>query len=61
VPPAVSHSGVGPWHAVAFVAEHAPHAPLGWHAVVAPPQSASPVHARQVFVLVSHTGFVPPH
>ena len=61
MPPVVSHSGVGPAQAVAFVPEHAPHAPLGWHAAVAPPQSASPEHARQVFVPVSHTGFVPPH
>jgi hypothetical protein len=29
VPAAVSHAGVAPEHLVAFVAEHAPHAPLG--------------------------------
>ncbi|HEX4405119.1 MAG TPA: hypothetical protein VH560_09855 [Polyangia bacterium] len=61
VPPVVSHNGVAPLQAVAFVVEHAPHAPLGWHAAVAPLQSVSPAHARHVFVPVSHTGFVPPH
>jgi hypothetical protein len=61
VPPVVSHTGVAPAHAVAFVVEHAPHAPLGSQAAVAPLQSASPPHARHVFVPVSHTGFVPPH
>ncbi|HVR01005.1 MAG TPA: hypothetical protein VMT47_02640 [Polyangia bacterium] len=48
-------------HAVAFEAEHAPQAPLGWHAGVAPPQSASAAQARHLFVPVSQTGFVPPH
>jgi len=61
VPPVVSHTGVAPAHAAVFVVEHAPHAPLGWHAGVAPLQSASPAHARHVFVLVLHTGLVPPH
>jgi hypothetical protein len=44
-----------------FVAEHWPHAPDGWQAGVAPPQSASPAHARQVWVAVLQTGNVPPH
>jgi hypothetical protein len=49
--------------AAAFVAEHAPHAPLGWHAAPAlePAQSASRAQARQVLVPLSHTGFAPPH
>ena len=42
-------------------AEHSPHAPLAWHAGVAPPHSPSPAHDRQVFVARLHTGAVPPH
>ena len=42
-------------------AEHSPHAPLAWHAGVAPPHSLSPAHARQVCVAEAHTGVAPPH
>jgi hypothetical protein len=52
---------VAPPHALALVAEHWPHAPLDWQAGVAPLQSASAAQARQVCVVVLHTGFVPPH
>jgi hypothetical protein len=61
VPVIVWHVGLVATHAVAFVTEHAPHAPEGWHAGVAPPQSASPAQARHVLVPASQTGFVPPH
>jgi hypothetical protein len=53
------HTGVAPAQAAAFVAEQAPHAPFGWQAGVAPPQSASAVHARQVCVVVLQVGVVP--
>jgi hypothetical protein len=46
VPEPVSHSGVVPVHDVRFVAEHAPHAPPGWQAGVAPPHSPSATQAR---------------
>jgi hypothetical protein len=36
VPAAVKQAGVAPEHLVAFVAEHWPHDPSGWHAGVAP-------------------------
>jgi hypothetical protein len=58
---AASQTGVAPPHAVAFVAEHCPHAPDAWHAGVAPPHSASPAQARHVCVLVLQTGVVLPH
>ncbi len=61
VPLDTSHSGVVPVHLLAFVAEQIPQAPLGWHAGVAPPQSPSPVHPRQVWVAVLHTGVEPEH
>jgi hypothetical protein len=48
VPTTVLHTGVAPAQAVAFVAEHAPHEPPGWHAGVEPPQSASAAQARHV-------------
>ena len=54
-----SQTEVAPPHAVRFVAEHCPHAPLVSHAGVAPPQSPSPAHPRQVWVAVLHTGVVP--
>jgi hypothetical protein len=47
VPGPTSQAGVAPVQAVAFVAEHCPHAPDGSHAGVAPPQSPSPAHPRQ--------------
>jgi hypothetical protein len=62
-PRGTSQTAVAPWHVVAFVAEHAPHAPVGWQAGVAgvAAQSVSPAQPRQVFVPVSQTGFAPPH
>jgi len=60
-PPAVKQTGVAPPHCEPLVAEHCPHDPDGWQAGVAPPHSLSPVHARQVCVVVLHTGVVPPH
>jgi hypothetical protein len=60
-PRGTSQTAVAPAQAVMFVAEHAPQAPDGWQAGVAPPQSASPVHPRHVFVPASQTGFEPPH
>ena len=47
VPVGAWQSGVVPVHAVAFPAEHWPHAPPGWHAGVAPPHSPSPAQPRQ--------------
>jgi hypothetical protein len=61
VPAGASQTGVAPVHAAALVLEHAPQAPDGSQAGVAPPQSASPAHARHVCVVVLQTGFVPPH
>jgi hypothetical protein len=58
---AVLHTGVAPVHAVLFVAEQTPHAPVGSQAGVAPLQSISPVHARQVLVPVLQTGVVLTH
>jgi hypothetical protein len=60
-PRATSHIDVPPMQAVMLVAEHAPHAPEGWQAGVAPPQSASLAQARHMFVPVSQTGLVAPH
>jgi hypothetical protein len=42
-----------------LVAEHTPHAPLGWQAGVPPPHCASPVHPVHVPVDVVQTGVVP--
>ena len=61
VPVAVKQAGVAPEQALAFVAEHCPHAPDDWHAGVAPPHSLSPPQARQVWVVVLQIGTVPPH
>jgi hypothetical protein len=55
-PAAVSQRGAAPPHVVAFVAEHAPHAPDGWHAGVDPPHSPSPTQPRQTCVTPSQTG-----
>lgn len=60
VPLVVKQAGVAPEHAPALVAEHCPHAPLGWHAGVDPPHSPSPPQARQRCVPPSHTGVEPP-
>jgi len=46
---------------VTLPSEHWPHAPVGWQAGVAPLQSTSPAHARQVCVVVLQTGVRPPH
>ena len=46
---------------MAFVAEHWPQAPPGWHAGVAPPHSLSPPQARQVCVLKLQIGVDAPH
>jgi hypothetical protein len=51
---------VAPVQWVEFVAEHWPHAPPDWQAGVAPPHSASPAHARQVWNAGSQTGAAPP-
>jgi hypothetical protein len=59
VPLAVKQAGVAPEQAVAFVAEHWPQEPPGWHAGVAPPHWLSAVHAWQVWVVPLHTGVVP--
>jgi hypothetical protein len=48
-------------HVDELVAEHSPHAPEGWQAGVAPPQSPSAAHDRQAWVAVLQTGVVPPH
>ena len=61
IPAAVSHTGVPPLQRVAFVAEHCPHAPPGWHAGSAPPQSSSAAQARQAWKIGSQTGVAPPH
>jgi len=61
VPEPTSQRGVASVHAVAFVAEQAAQAPLGWQAGVAPPHWLSAVQPRHVCVAVSQTGLVPPH
>ena len=61
VPLVVKQTGVAPEHSAAFVAEHWPHAPPGWHAGVDPPHSLSPPQARQVCVAVLQIGADPPH
>jgi hypothetical protein len=61
VPAVASQVAVGLTHAVAFVAEHWPHAPVGSQTGVAPPHWASAPQALQVFVAVSQNGFVLPH
>ena len=61
VPADTRQAGVLPVHLLALLAEQTPHAPDGWQAGVAPPQSLSPPHARQVCVDRLQTGVVPPH
>jgi hypothetical protein len=64
VPPPISQAGVGLTHAVALLAEHWPQAPDAWHAgaeafnIV---HSPSAPQARQVWLVPSQTGVVPPH
>ena len=60
VPDKVRQTGVAPEHAVAFVAEHCPHAPPGWQAGVEPPHSLSTPQARQVRNDGSQMGVEPP-
>jgi hypothetical protein len=60
VPAVVSHEGTEPPHLLTLVAEHAPHAPEGSQAGVAPPHSPSPAHPRHACVVVLHTGVAPP-
>jgi hypothetical protein len=60
LPEGVWQSGVVSVHAVEFVAEHWPHAPLGWQAGVAPLHSESPEHPRHAWNAGSHTGVEPP-
>ena len=50
-----------PVQATLFENEHWPQAPDGSQAGVAPPHSLSPPQARQVCVVVLHTGVMPPH
>ena len=65
---AVSHVGVPPLQAVAFVAEHVAHVPFArhagappvWHARVAP-EPLSPLHVAHVPVAVLHVGVAPAH
>lgn len=57
-PSVASHSAVAPAHAIVFVAEHAPHAPLGSQAAVVPPHSPSASQPRHTCVTPSHTGLV---
>ena len=48
VPEPTSHAEVAPAQRRELVDEQAPQAPVGWQAGVAPEQSASPPHARQM-------------
>jgi hypothetical protein len=59
VPVAASHVDVAPPQRPAFVAEHWPHEPPGWHTGFAGPHCASAVQPRQVCVAASHTGLPP--
>ena len=61
VPDGASQAGVAPPHALAFVAEHWPHAPEGSQAGVAPPQSLSRAQDRHTCVPPSQIGVAPPH
>lgn len=61
VPFATLQACVAPEHELAFVAEHWPQAPEGWHAGVAPPQSWSAEQGTQVCVTRSQAGVVPLH
>jgi hypothetical protein len=59
VPVATLQAGIDPLHFVLLVAEQTPHAPEGWQAGVAPPQSPSPPQARQVWLVPSQIGVAP--
>jgi hypothetical protein len=58
---ATTQIGLLPPHRVALVAEHSPHAPLLWHAGVAPPQSASEAQPTQMPAATLQAGVAPPH
>ena len=60
VPVVPLQTGVPPVHAIAFVGEHWPHAPVDWQAGVAAPHSPWTAQARQVLVLPLQMGVVPP-
>jgi hypothetical protein len=60
-PGPMSHAGVAPVHRLVSLAEHWPHAPPGWHAGVAPPHSPLPAQPRQVWLVPSQIGVLPPH
>jgi hypothetical protein len=53
------HTGVPPTHAVAFVVEHWPHAPVSSQAGVVPPHSPSPPQARHTKNDGSQMGLLP--
>jgi hypothetical protein len=55
-----SQTGVAPVQRVVLLAEHWPQAPEVWQAGAFAPQSASAAQARQVKVVVSQAGVVPP-
>jgi hypothetical protein len=59
LPAAASQRGVPPVHWTLLFAEHWPQAPEAWQAGAAPPHSASPEHARQLWKAKSQTGAVP--
>jgi len=59
VPLPTSHTS--PVHLLLLVAEQTPHAPPGWQAGVAPPQSVSPAQGRQVCVPLLQVGVAPEH
>jgi hypothetical protein len=59
VPVAASQVNAAPPQRPAFVAEHWPQAPLGWHAGFAGPHCASAVQPRHVCVVASQTGLLP--
>jgi hypothetical protein len=60
VPAGTLHTGVAPPQADVFVAEHAPQAPVGWHAGAPGPHSASTAHVRHACVVPSQMGVPPP-
>lgn len=59
-PAATSHRDIEPPQAVRLLAEHSPQTPVDIQAGVAPPQSPSPLQARQMRVPLSQIGVPPP-
>jgi len=59
VPVVTLQAGIEPLHRLVLVAEQTPHAPPGWQAGVAPPQSPSPPQPRQVWLVGSQIGVAP--